>query len=232
MDDRQRLNFVDILASTLHDTKNAMGMVYSRLEEMEDHCRGRGCPRHADLLELQYEIQRLNSNLIRLLALYKAERTPLKVNCDLHNVSDFLDEVLDRNEPLLARKGIAVETDCPSDLFRAFDKGLVTGILDNVLNNAFRYAKVKVLLAGRPEGDGLLIEVSDDGPGYPPRLLMDSSREGGIAEPSSFLTGNTGLGLYFALLVARAHRRDDREGYIRVTNGGALGGGCFALYLP
>jgi len=232
MDENHRLDFADIIASTIHDTKNTIGMIFNTLEEMTARCRQQGCAHHQDLFLLQYEIKRLNNGLIRLLALYKAQKVPLSVNINLHSLRDCLEEVIDQNEPVLLSRGIDLELDCPDDLFWSFDKGLVVGILDNVLNNAYRYTKNRLKITAKKEGGYLILGVEDNGPGYPPGFIMDGSFPEDMTKSVSFLTGNTGLGLYFSLLVAAAHRREDRRGHIRIANDGALGGGIFTLYLP
>ena len=48
----------------------------------------------------------------------------------------------------------------------------------------------------------------------------------------SFETGSTGLGLYFADVVAHLHIAGGKTGHIHLNNGGSLGGGCFSLVLP
>ena len=44
--------------------------------------------------------------------------------------------------------------------------------------------------------------------------------------------GRTGLGLFFARLIAEAHVQGNRKGSISLSNGGALGGSVFTLKLP
>jgi hypothetical protein len=66
-----------------------------------------------------------------------------------------------------------------------------------------------------------MITVEDDGPGFPDFLLAQgNSAQCGI----SFETGSTGLGLYFAGVVARLHKtgNDDNPhcGSIHLNNGG------------
>ena len=83
------------------------------------------------------------------------------------------------------------------------------------------------------EGGYLRIQMEDNGPGYPESFLLDS-REPQAGGPGgvSFLTGSTGLGFYFASLVARSHTREERAGYVVTENGGTLGGSVFSLCLP
>jgi signal transduction histidine kinase len=226
------MDFLDILASTLHDTKNSLGMLSNTLAEVIERYKGQDDSLFREFNMLQYEIKRLNHNQIRLLSLYKAEKSQFTINIDLHSVGECIEEVVLQNDHILGSKGIEIETDCPEGLFWAFDRGLVSGLLDNVLNNAFRYARQKVRISAAREGLYLMIRLEDDGPGYPEEMLL-SSRDGCFhKETIDFNTGSTGLGLYFSMLVAGSHTNKDRKGYISIANGDALGGGVFTLYIP
>jgi two-component system, OmpR family, sensor histidine kinase SenX3 len=228
-----QLSFSDILASTLHDTKNSLGMLFSTLEEMIGQCKEKPCEMYHGLYTLQYEIKRLNHSLIRLLTLYKANKSQLLLNIDYYSVSEFIDDIILQNEPILKSKSISVERDCPDNLFKAFDRGLVAGVLDNILNNAFRYTNDRVKISAREEGDYLALSIEDNGPGYPENMLIGGGQEAGPSRTRvDFGTGSTGLGLYFSLLVAGSHRNRDKHGYISIVNGGAYGGGIFTMFLP
>jgi K+-sensing histidine kinase KdpD len=233
MDDSDTLEFSDILASTMHDTKNSLGMLYNTLDTLISQCEGKGCLVRKDHFLLQYELRRLNHNFIRMLSLYKARKANFPISLDYHSVSDCLDEAIVDHEPLLTSKGIDIELQCSADLFWSFDKELIMGILDNMLNNEYLYTKNKLMVSARREEEYLVIRLEDDGPGYPDCFLMDSRRKSGSAESHvSFLTGSTGLGLYFSVLVAKSHKREGREGFIRTMNGGTYNGSVFSLYLP
>lgn len=232
MDVVPSLDFADVLASTIHDTKNSLGMLYNSLDSMIGQCREKGCTGQNDLFLLQYEIRRLNHNFIRLLTLYKAQKASFALSVDYHAVNDCLEEAILENEPILSSRGIDIELDCPSGLFWAFDRGLVMGIFDNVINNAYRYTKDKLRVSALQEGEFLAIHLEDNGAGYPAPLVIEEKVPGDYIPPVSFLTGSTGLGIYFSLLVARSHTRDGRSGFIKIRNGGTYGGGVFSLYLP
>lgn len=233
MDDSDILDFSDILASTMHDTKNSLGMLYNTLDTMIGECRQKGCSVQQDHFLLQYELRRLNHNFIRMLSLYKARKAQFPINLDYHSACDCLDEAIVVNEPLLTSKGIDIELECPGDLFWSFDRELIMGILDSMLNNAYLYTKDKLTVSAKREEGYLVIRLEDNGPGYPDCFLMDSRRKSGPAGSHvSFLTGSTGLGLYFSALVARSHTREGREGFIQTMNGGIYNGGVFSLYLP
>ena len=110
-----------------------------------------------------------------------------------------------------------------------FDRELVASVISNVLTNAIRYAGHALLIGIEEDGEQLIISVNDDGPGYPERML---ERQQDYIQGLDASTGSTGLGLYFAARIAALHERNGVTGRIEISNGGALGGGLFRLYLP
>ncbi len=74
-----------------------------------------------------------------------------------------------------------------------------------------------------------MISVEDNGPGFPPSMLES---ETGSEQDINIVSGRTKLGLVFCRMVAALHRNGGREGYIRLENGGKLGGGRFSVLLP
>jgi K+-sensing histidine kinase KdpD len=227
-----KMDFLDILASTLHDMKNSLGILFNTLEESIEQCREKECSSYGGFFTLQYEIKRLNHSMIRLLSLYKKEKSQFTINVDYYPVDEIIDDIVIQNKPLLSSKGIEIETECPEGLFWTFDRVLVSGVLENVLNNSFRYAKDKVRISADKEGEYLLLRIEDNGRGYPECMLVDDKGELSYKRTIDFDTGSTGLGLYFSMLVAKSHTNENREGYISILNGGALGGGAFTIYIP
>ena len=227
-----KMEFLDILASTLHDMKNSLGILFNTLEESIEQCREKECSSYGRFFTLQYEIKRLNHSMIRLLSLYKKEKSQFIINVDYYPVDEIVDDIIIQNKPLLSSKGIQIETDCPEGLFWTFDRNLVSGVLENVLNNCFRYTKDKVRISADKEGEYLLLRIEDNGRGYPECMLVHDNEELSYKRTIDFDTGSTGLGIYFSMLVAKSHTNENREGYISILNGGALGGGAFTIYIP
>lgn len=226
------MDFCDILASTLHDTKNSLGVLFSNLEDIIAKCKGKNCEGHVDFYQLQYEIKRLNNSLIRLLSLYKAEISLLPINIDYHSVRDVLEETAIQHERLLNSKGIVLTTTCDPALFGAFDRNLIMGVLDNIINNSFRYAKKNVTISAFKEDGYLVMRVEDDGAGYPDGMLFNKNKIPELKKEIDFETGNTGLGLYFSTMVASTHKNQERTGFITIVNDEKSGGGIFSIYLP
>lgn len=228
-----KIDFTDILMSTLHDTKNSLGLLFNTTEEIIDSYEDQNNPLYHRFHTLQYEIKRLNHSLIRLLTLYKSEKSNLLIHVDYYSVCDLIEDIVLQNEHLFSSRGIEIEMECPEDLFWIFDKNLVGGVLDNVLNNAFRYTRNRVKISANKEDNGYLaIRIEDDGTGYPENMLIYDKEHPQYKKITSFDTGSTGLGLYFSLMIAKLHTNEDRKGYITMDNGGKYGGGVFTIFIP
>ncbi len=226
-EDNQSIDFSMIIASAVHDMKNSLGMLLNSLDDLRAS--------HADTLAdpssfntLQYEAERVHSDLIQLLGLYRLGEQSLSAHIEEHYVPDFLTQQLARHQPLLSGHGIQYDV-VADDLTGFYDEDLLTGVLNNTINNSIRYSNGQLRLTAREEDDYLVIGVEDDGRGYPEHM----QKHGPVAFKSlDFNSGSTSLGLFFASSVAQLHRNGDREGFIRICNGGTLQGGVFEIWLP
>lgn len=222
------LDFSMILASSVHDMKNSLSMLLGTLDQLSSEC-GSTCPASDKVNQLRYQGQRLNGNLVQLLSLYKIEHQQYSVNIQEHDLSDFLQECVDTHEPMLTPRGIAIEAVCNTDSAGYFDREMVAGVINNVVNNAYKYSKDRIHLSAAVSDGYVMISVEDNGSGYPPDMV----RTGGVeAGPTNFKSGSTSLGLYFASLIAHMHANKGRHGYIRCANEGIDGGGKFSIYIP
>jgi K+-sensing histidine kinase KdpD len=228
-ENKRLIDFAASLASTTHDMKNSLGMMLNELDEVVNNCTSENCPSHKHLLHMQYEANRVNSNLIQLLTLYKMDNDQFSVNISHYSVVDFLEETIIQTKPLLDFKGIEVVIDCRDDLFWFFDHNLIIGVINNVLNNAFRYAGDKIWIRAAENNGYLDIHIEDNGNGYPDHMLGSSIE---TSRGVSFKTGSTGLGLFFASIVAMMHKNKGKEGFISISNVEESRGGRFTITLP
>lgn len=224
-----KLDFSVVLASSVHDMKNSLGVLINHLDEAVDTFVEANHSSGKLLSQLQYEAKRVNNNLIQLLSLYRLENALYSLNISHTLLYDLIDEIVCQNMSLMDYKGISIEIDCPDDLYWFLDKELIAGVLSSTMNNSFRYTKDMLRLSVFEKDSYLNICVQDNGIGYPEMML--GGGVGGTRQ-ISFTTGSTGLGIYFSEIVARFHKNKDREGYISIANGGVLGGGIFCICLP
>lgn len=224
------MDFSDILASSIHDMKNSLGLILSTLDDLvADPANRIADPRKASLL--QHEVQRANNNLIQLLTLYKLANEQLVVRIFEYNLEDLLDEVIANNLAVCVALDLELTARCDPDLSGYFDADLIRGLLDSAIGNARRYAKGRIQLSADRDAGCLLIRVEDDGAGFPSRLIGLFDRPAGQPhDPEE--PDRTQLGLYFASKIATLHRNGDKTGRILLKNAHDLPGGCFELRLP
>lgn len=216
------------LASSAHDMKNSLSMLSGMVERFLGELSPENFAGYDDLSSMMYEIKRINQGLVQLLALYKIGQQLYPFDPQPILLSELLDDLVAQHGPLIIAHGFTLESDCPDDLVWHFDQDLVEGVIGQALNNASHYTKSSIRISATEVDGKLEIRVEDDGVGFPPSMLCDSSTQVGI----DFSSGSTGLGLYFARTVAQMHKNRGVSGALRLENGGALHGGCFILQLP
>lgn len=221
-----RLDFSMVIASAVHDMKNSLGMLLHTVEELREEHQNLNSSNRFNTL--QYEAERVHSDLVQLLGIYRLGEHKLSAHSDEHFVADFLAEQMARHEQLLKGYGIVHAIHSP-DITGYFDADLLAGVITNTLNNAIRYTRTRVRLSAREEDGYLILGVEDDGAGYP--IHMQEAGALTLKTPD-FAGGSTSLGLYFASAIARLHHNNGRTGFIKLHNNGDLGGGVFELWLP
>ncbi len=219
-----------VLASTVHDMKNSLGMLGESLNQIVSDIE---LPHLSEKARkncgiVQYESSRINISLMQLIALYKMENEQLPFNPNYSNLSDFLEEQMLRHTILLEAKGIEHVVDVPEDMEGFFDESLVEIVLENIIGNAIRYTKSKITIQCK-KTDYLCIAVIDDGPGYPEAMI---ELAGGYMQGINQSTGSTGLGLFFAQRIAELHHHNKKHGRISLSNCEKTCGGQFVLLLP
>jgi K+-sensing histidine kinase KdpD len=219
-----------LLASSVHDIKNSLSMLLNTLDSVIE-----ATPISSDLQRNQFatlrgEAGRINNSLIYLLGIYRLQRNELPLQIQEVYVADFLDEQIAANELLFSIQQIAVQRDCDETLTGYFDATLISGVMGNVLVNAARYAEKSIRVSAAASSNGsIVIEISDDGPGFPEKMLKSSNQH--AQRGIDFNSGSTNLGLFFAAEVAHLHRRGEQHGTIELSNLSPKGS-RFRLTLP
>lgn len=205
-----------LLASSVHDIKNSLGMLLHTVDEVIEGTPAASAMQRQQFATLRGEAARINNALIYLLGLYRLQQHQLPLRIQEIFVADFLDEQIAANDLLFSVRQLDVRCECDDALSADFDPTLIAGVIGNVVVNAARYAQTLIVLTAKRNDSGeLLIEISDDGPGFPQKMLDSGhNHERGI----DFHSGSTNLGLYFAAEVAHLHRRGERHGRIELSN--------------
>lgn len=124
---------------------------------------------------------------------------------------------------------ISVVVRAPTAAVAAVDALAYRRILDNLIENSIRHGRElhRIDLTVRPDESGVVLEVADDGSGFPPEFLPHAFDRFSRADPSrSRRSGGAGLGLSLVQVLARAH-----GGTVEARNG-ENGGGIVTVWVP
>lgn len=226
------LDFSSVIGSIGQDMKESLGMLLSALDGLRDELAP--AQPSSRLNTLQYEAQRIQSDLTQLLGLYRLQQQTSPAHVEEQFLPAFLEEQLSQHQALAAARGLTLRVDA-APVVGYFDHELISGVLNTVINNAIRYTHTALCVSAREQDGYVLLTVADDGQGYPEHmrrpLNMLNPQRTDCADVESVM-GTSSLGLYFAACVARMHQAPGRRGQIKLSNGGELGGGIFELWLP
>lgn len=99
---------------------------------------------------------------------------------------------------------IQVEFSCEIDEMQIIcDKNLIQEVADNILTNALRYAREKIVISMAKEEEGLFIYVKDDGKGFSKEEIMKAARPYFSTAEDHF-----GLGLTICQTLCKKHGGD------------------------
>lgn len=212
------LTLKTVLAANLHETKNVLAQLMLRLDNMDSQS---DAVREARLLA-----QRVSDRMVQMLLLFELQTERINPQYEAYNPADFLAELRENARTWANdRLQIVSEEDGAPD-FWYFDRSLVEMAMMNALHNAVHHAVGKLILRAGMRHGRMVLEVEDDGPGYPATVLS-ASREQTLPVSQD----GTGLGLYFSALIAKAHVNQERQGELFLHNA-ATGGAVFSLQLP
>jgi K+-sensing histidine kinase KdpD len=223
------IDFSAVLGSAVHDMKNSLFLLMQSIENLGQSLEEINPLSREHLASAHYEAARLNTGLVQLLSLYRAGLNNLHINIDEYDIENVVEDLRAANKSYLNHKNMILEVSQPADILWYIDVDLIGILLNDVLINAMRYSHKKILMSIYILDKKLVFKLEDDGPGYPQSMLDTNIIN---MQHYDINQGRTGLGLFFARLIAQSHTKGNTKGTISLGNGGSLGGSVFILTLP
>ncbi len=198
----------ELVAVVSHELKNPLTAVSTGIELIR-RSRDRdpdGILLDKQLSSMKASIQRMARLTSDLLDVTKIESGHLKIetaDCDL---AAMLHDALSVLEPLAIEKKIRLVRNFPKQGIRApCDRERVSQVIANVAGNAIKFTAEggAVEVAARDEGEEILIEVRDTGPGISAEQLTHAIDRFWQAKETAYK--GTGLGLSIAKGIVEAH---------------------------
>lgn len=225
-----QVNYSEILRGVAHDMRNSLTMMLQSLHAVSQQSQGQEKQITAtQLSDINYQVQRLSGGLTQIMSLYSAEEDHLSVNVDQVLVHDLIESVVCQNELFTDSSGIDCQLDLDVDLVWPLDHELISYLIDDVLSNAIRYSKERIIIRAHVTNEQLEITIIDDSDGYPNKMI--SAAQAPLHELDTEY-GRMGIGLLFSRLIAISHRKADITGQVTLLNNSELGGSSFKIRLP
>lgn len=194
-----------LLASVSHDLRTPLTTIKALAQESEQQRELDRAVRNARIIEEHAD--RLARVVNNLLDVTRLRANALPVRAEFNTAEDLIGAVTRHVSGVLGSHTLERRIEeGDSVLAGCFDFVQSLRILTNLVENAIRYTPPQspITLSARREGDALVFEVADRGPGIPPveRMRIFEPFYRPPAAPPD--VGGTGLGLYIARALAEA----------------------------
>jgi heavy metal sensor kinase len=194
-------------ADAAHELRAPLALMRSQVDVILRHDRSPDEYRESHRA-LRTEIERLSRLADQLLLLARADAGSLEAQRLPVDISDLLEETLDRWRLRALEGRVRLEaTTGDGDVLEA-DPDLLRRLLDNLLDNALRHTPAggRVGVSARLEDGAVRLQVEDSGPGVTATLagrIFDRFTRADDARARD--SGGSGLGLSLAAAIAEAH---------------------------
>ena len=218
----------ELIGNVAHELRTPLASIKGYMEGLMDGV----VPAEAGTFQKIYrEADRLQRLLNDLQELSRVEAGALELNLRPASVPQLVQAVTERLGRQFEEKGVALETDVPSDLaaVRA-DEDRIGQVLLNLVGNALQYTPAggRVRLRARDEGGKVHLMVEDTGIGIAAEHLPNIfTRFYRVDKSRSRAGGGSGIGLTIAKHLVEAH-----GGRIQAASAGIGQGSTFSLTLP
>jgi two-component system sensor histidine kinase PhoQ len=137
-------------------------------------------------------------------------------------LAPVLGRIRDSLAKVYADKGVAFTLDCPADVSWRIDEGDAFEMFGNLLDNAAKWAKQRVVVRVRRDKRALTIRIEDDGPGF-----TDTESILQLHVRADEKVPGHGVGLAVVNDLVASH-----EGELKLSRSSALGGAQIDIVLP
>ena len=195
----------DLLANPSHDLRTPLTLIAGYGQMMQD------IPEEISEENLQVivdEAQRLTDLVNDVLDLSKYSSGEFTLNKEQFNLSELLDETMERYNKLREKEGYTIDFETQPDILIMADKVKLTQVIYNLINNAINYTgEIKVINVSLAEKDGVCrFSVKDNGEGIPADKLSSIwNRYYKIDKTHKRSQIGTGLGLSIVKGILDAH---------------------------
>ncbi len=212
-----------LLNSISHDLRTPLSSIMGSLSSLRRETNLQKPEARREMIDLAWEeAGRMNRFISNLLDITRLEAGALKIKKEPYDVQDLVGSCLASLEPRF--KGKKVRINLPPSLpLVPMDSVLLAQVLNNLLENAFKYSPPEgvIEISARTRENWLEMEVADQGRGIPKEYLTQVFNKF-FRISHNEETGGTGLGLAISKGIVEAHggriwAANRPEGGVRIT---------------
>ncbi len=186
------------IADVSHELRTPLTVIKGTVETLEDGALDDVEGRGPLLRGMQAETERLIRMVNELLVLTRAGAGNLHLDCERLNAGQVAQRRAEGLRKLAAARGVSIAVSAEAELWVWADVDRLAQVLDNLLDNALRYAPAGSVVQVRMWGEAerVWFAVQDDGPGIDAQHLpLVFERFYRVDGSRTRQTGGTGLGL-------------------------------------
>ena len=160
-----RLRFFTMVA---HEIRTPVSLIIGPLESVMTKIKGTESDKlvNKDLNIIDRNANRLLDLVNQLLDFNKVQHKGLSIRLSVQNISKIMRAVAERFEPTLKQRNATLTVNYPpADFTATVDGEGLTKIISNLMSNANKYTKDKVVMSCIISGDNFSISVEDNGTG-------------------------------------------------------------------
>jgi signal transduction histidine kinase len=200
----------ELLSNVSHELKTPLTAIKGALQNLLDGLAGEINEKQRRYLARAHDnADQLHRLINDLLDLSLLETGGVTLRTRPTSLTRLLEDAAESLRPVAERRNITLRVEPPPEDVVAFaDRDRLMQVLFNLVGNSLKFTPAggKVVLAGRREGAGALLQVEDTGPGVPQRELERIfDRFYQVPEADGAKTGGTGLGLPIARSLIELH---------------------------
>jgi heavy metal sensor kinase len=191
------------VADASHELRTPLAILRTELELAERQQRSPEELRAA-IASAGEEVDRLSQLAEDLLVIARSDQGRLPIKLEGTDLLTLLERVRDRFERRAKEVGRRITVEAPADARVELDPLRIEQAVGNLIDNALRHGRGTIELRGALSGERVLIEVSDEGSGFPAGFESEAFERFSRADGGR-TGGGAGLGLAIARAIATAH---------------------------
>ena len=194
-----------VQASVAHDLRNPISIIEGYTEYLQTNLQNDNLSKDK-ILEITSNINKTAKRLERYTDSIRTINAleDIEVNRKEISTRKFIEDVKSDLKQMTKSKGIGLDLEAEK-LFKEkikIDSYIVYRILENIINNALRYSKEKIILSFNIQENYLIISIVDDGIGFSEDVLKERNN---LIIPTSSDDKHCGLGLIISRILCKKH---------------------------